>query len=565
MLVGFIHGVMNTDNMAISGETIDYGPCAFMDAFDPGTVFSSIDHMGRYAYGNQPRIAQWNLARLAETLLPLIGDDAVEQATEVLKTFDDRYGRAWRDGMRAKLGLREPDAAFFEETLELLHAERVDYTGFFRALPDAALGDPRRAHALFTDAAAFDAWADSWRPLTSSEALGAMNDVNPAYIPRNHLVEEALTAATNDDLLPLGRLMEVLARPFDEREDREPRTRSRRRSASRAPTRPSAAPRSHRNVAFARRFVATSRAKLHACPATVQFPDLARWKSEHSRGRASPRSNGEWSTSTICARAALRGREVETRVATGVLFRVYRGVYAVGHPNLSLEGRFLAAVLACGPGAALSHYCAAVLWGLRPWIERFPDVTSPTQRRQPGINHHRSEQFERTVHKGIPVVTPKQAIFDISSVVQFKSLRGAVNEALGLELVTPGELITHTGRGAKNLRRVFATAAPTKSENENLVRHLIHEAGLPTPLVNPPLRGTAYIPDFLWPDHGLILEADSKRFHGNMLARADDATRQLAARGHGLSRHPHDLGRGDHGAERRPDAHRSGAVSTSST
>ena len=106
MLVGFIHGVMNTDNMAISGETIDYGPCAFMDRFDPATVFSSIDHMGRYAYGNQPAIAQWNLARLGETLLPLLGDDAIERATAVLQTFDDRYGRAWREGMRAKLGLR---------------------------------------------------------------------------------------------------------------------------------------------------------------------------------------------------------------------------------------------------------------------------------------------------------------------------------------------------------------------------------------------------------------------------------------------------------------------------
>ncbi|RKQ90980.1 uncharacterized protein YdiU (UPF0061 family) [Solirubrobacter pauli] len=221
MLVGFIHGVMNTDNMAISGETIDYGPCAFMDRYDPATVFSSIDHMGRYAYGNQPRIAVWNLARFAETLLPLIGgDDAVERATDVLHGFDDAYGRAWRAGMTAKLGLAEPDAAFFEDTLTLLHEQRVDYTSFFRALPDAALGDTRRAHALFTDPAAFDAWADRWRPLTSSDALAAMNGVNPAYIPRNHLVEEALTAAMSDDLEPLGRLIEVLARPFEEREER---------------------------------------------------------------------------------------------------------------------------------------------------------------------------------------------------------------------------------------------------------------------------------------------------------------------------------------------------------
>ena len=227
MLVGFIHGVMNTDNMAISGETIDYGPCAFMDRFDPATVFSSIDHMGRYAYGNQPAIAQWNLARLGETLLPLLGDDAIEQATAVLQTFDDRYGRAWREGMRAKLGLAEADAAFFDETLALLQAQRVDYTSFFRALPDAALGDVSRAHALFADPAEFDTWADTWRPRTTSSALAAMNSVNPIYIPRNHLVEEALTAATNDDLLPLGRLMEVLARPFEEREGREPYARAR--------------------------------------------------------------------------------------------------------------------------------------------------------------------------------------------------------------------------------------------------------------------------------------------------------------------------------------------------
>ena len=171
MLVGFIHGVMNTDNMAISGETIDYGPCAFMDRFDPGTVFSSIDHMGRYAYGNQPAVAKWNLARLGETLLPLLGDDAIEQATAVLETFEDRYGRAWREGMRAKLGLAEADAAFFDETLALLQAQRVDYTSFFRALPDAALGDNTRARGLFADPSEFDTWADTWRPRTTSNAL----------------------------------------------------------------------------------------------------------------------------------------------------------------------------------------------------------------------------------------------------------------------------------------------------------------------------------------------------------------------------------------------------------
>lgn len=223
----------------------------------------------------------------------------------------------------------------------------------------------------------------------------------------------------------------------------------------------------------------------------------------------------------------LSRQRIAKRVAAGRLFPIHRGVWAVGHPRLSLEGRFYAAVRACGAGAVLSHYCACVLWGLRPWIHRFPDVTSPAQRRQKGINHHRSDHIEATVHKGIPVVIPAQAIFGIAPVVPFDSLRGAVNHALGLELVTPPELVTYSGRGAQSLRRVLATAAPTKSENENLVLHLIHQAGLPAPLVNPPIDGTSYIPDFVWPDQRLILEADSKRFHGNMIARADDATRQL--------------------------------------
>ncbi|MDA0179449.1 type IV toxin-antitoxin system AbiEi family antitoxin domain-containing protein [Solirubrobacter phytolaccae] len=223
----------------------------------------------------------------------------------------------------------------------------------------------------------------------------------------------------------------------------------------------------------------------------------------------------------------LSRQAISKRVAAGRLFPIYRGVWAVGHPRLSLEGRFLAAVKACGAGAALSHYCAAVLWGLRPWIHRFPDVTSPTLRRQKGINHHRSDHIEATVHRGIPVVTPARAIFDIAPTVPFESLRGAVNHGMGLGLIEGPELVTYSGRGAKQLREVVATAAPTRSENENLVLHLIHEAQLPRPLVNSPLKGTRYIPDFLWPDQRLILEADSKRFHGNMIARADDATRQL--------------------------------------
>jgi serine/tyrosine/threonine adenylyltransferase len=226
MLVGFIHGVMNTDNMTISGETIDYGPCAFMDAFDPATVFSSIDHGGRYAYGNQPLIAQWNLARLAETLLPLLDGDmdaAVASATVVLESFPERYQARWLAGMRAKLGLAAADPAdreLLDDLLRLLHEQRVDHTGLFRALAPAVLGDDAPARALFAEPAAFDAWAERWRARLSGEPeglAGAMDRVNPVYIPRNHEVEEALTAATAGDLQPFERLVDAVARPFDER------------------------------------------------------------------------------------------------------------------------------------------------------------------------------------------------------------------------------------------------------------------------------------------------------------------------------------------------------------
>ncbi len=168
MLVGFIHGVMNTDNMAISGETIDYGPCAFMDAYDPATVFSSIDHGGRYAYANQPPIALWNLARLAETLLPLFHDDqdtAHAMATGVLQSFPDRYHAAYLDGMRAKLGLPDdhPGArALVDDLLTLLRDQQVDYTSLFRALSTSLRGDPEPARALFGEPAAFDAWTERW-------------------------------------------------------------------------------------------------------------------------------------------------------------------------------------------------------------------------------------------------------------------------------------------------------------------------------------------------------------------------------------------------------------------
>ena len=223
MLVGFVHGVMNTDNMTLSGETIDYGPCAFLEAFDPATVYSSIDETGRYAYGNQPVVAEWNLARLAEALLPLIHDDAeqaVEPAVAVLRGFRPRYDAAWSAGMRAKLGLPEglADAVaepLVEELLALLQADSVDVTSFFRALGRAARGDVEPARLLFLDLASFDGWRERWRALAPD--ADAMDAVNPVYIPRNHLVEEALDAATAGDLAPLERLLDAVTSPFQER------------------------------------------------------------------------------------------------------------------------------------------------------------------------------------------------------------------------------------------------------------------------------------------------------------------------------------------------------------
>ena len=223
MGVGFVHGVMNTDNMTISGETIDYGPCAFMDAFDPAAVYSSIDEGGRYAYGVQPLVAEWNLARLAEALLPLFDDDeeqAVALAVDSLGAFRPQYSAAWSAGMAAKLGLTgasddEETSALVDELLTLLRDEQVDYTSFFRRLGTAARGQAGPARGMFIDLAAFDAWAARWRALGPD--ADAMDRVNPVYIPRNHLVEEALAAATGDDLDPLTRLLDAVTSPFEER------------------------------------------------------------------------------------------------------------------------------------------------------------------------------------------------------------------------------------------------------------------------------------------------------------------------------------------------------------
>jgi serine/tyrosine/threonine adenylyltransferase len=223
MLVGFVHGVMNTDNMTISGETIDYGPCAFMEAFDPATVYSSIDAGGRYAYGNQPVIVEWNLARLAEALLPLLDDDqeqAVAVAVESLGAFRQQYNSAWSAGMRAKLGLSDglDDAVtspLFDELLTLLQDGRVDHTSFYRGLGATARGDARSTPGPFLDVAGLEAWAHRWRALGPNAEL--MDRVNPVYIPRNHLVEQALAAASEGDLDPLGQLLDAVATPYHER------------------------------------------------------------------------------------------------------------------------------------------------------------------------------------------------------------------------------------------------------------------------------------------------------------------------------------------------------------
>ncbi len=233
LLVGFVHGVMNTDNTSISGETIDYGPCAFLDAYDPAAVFSSIDHGGRYAYGHQPRVAQWNLARLAECLLPLLGEGenaALAAAQEALAAFAPRFEAAYIGGLRRKIGLsteREGDAALAQDLLARMAENGADFTLAFRRLCDAAVSGPEgdgAVRALFTDPGAYDAWAGRWRERLAEEletpaARGAaMRAVNPAFIPRNHLVEAALKAAIErEDFGPFEDLLEVLSRPYEDR------------------------------------------------------------------------------------------------------------------------------------------------------------------------------------------------------------------------------------------------------------------------------------------------------------------------------------------------------------
>ncbi|MGB6252779.1 MAG: protein adenylyltransferase SelO family protein, partial [Bradyrhizobium sp.] len=231
LLVGFIHGVMNTDNTSISGETIDYGPCAFLDHYDPAAVFSSIDEQGRYAYANQPRIALWNLTRLAECLLSLFSDDkdkAIEQAQLILAEFPAKFTAAYQSGLRQKIGLftqRDGDEVLVQELLDAMAKTQADFTLTFRRLSEAAEDANRdsgvRQH--FADPAAYDEWAVRWRQRigeesqTPAERAAMMRAVNPAFIPRNHRIEAVIQAATGrDDFAPFEELLTVLSRPYED-------------------------------------------------------------------------------------------------------------------------------------------------------------------------------------------------------------------------------------------------------------------------------------------------------------------------------------------------------------
>jgi very-short-patch-repair endonuclease len=234
---------------------------------------------------------------------------------------------------------------------------------------------------------------------------------------------------------------------------------------------------------------------------------------------------GQWSVVHIAdlRRCGLSANQVTQRVANGHLFPKYRGVYSV-IPNLTVEGEFLAAVLACGPGAVLSHFSAAVLHGWFEWDGRYPEVTAVNSRSHKGIRSHRSQSIERMVRAGIPVTPPARTLIDLSGGLPYVGVRRGVNEALNRGQIKASDLVTCHHRGAAKLRKILATAAPTRNEYEDVVNEIIHQAGLPRPDVN--VRRGRYIPDFRWPEYGVILEADSCRYHGHMLARADDAERQ---------------------------------------
>jgi uncharacterized protein YdiU (UPF0061 family) len=235
LLLGFIHGVMNTDNTSISGETIDYGPCAFMEAYDPVKVYSSIDHYGRYAYGNQPRVMLWNLTRLAEALLPILEQEegnaeaALASAKESLAAFGAHFEAAYDAGLRRKLGLfteREGDSALVQDLLTRMAANQADFTLTFRRLCDAVAAPEGDAsvRTLFADPGAYDSWSAGWhRRLNEEPAPGqtraaAMRMASPAFIPRNHVVEAALAAAIErQDFQPFEELLDVVSRPYEDR------------------------------------------------------------------------------------------------------------------------------------------------------------------------------------------------------------------------------------------------------------------------------------------------------------------------------------------------------------
>lgn len=232
MSIGFIHGVMNTDNTTISGETIDYGPCAFMDNYSPGTVFSSIDQGGRYAYANQPQILVWNLARLAEPLIPLVDpnqEKAVELLTETIECIQPLYESYWLKEMQSKIGLTtdDPDdSQLINQLLKIM--EGADFTLVFRHLSHALRGNKDELRNLFKEPEAFDDWEQRWQKRLEQDGVAvdktaqAMDRVNPIYIPRNHKVEEALAAASNEnDMTPFSKLLTVLSHPFDEIEGNE--------------------------------------------------------------------------------------------------------------------------------------------------------------------------------------------------------------------------------------------------------------------------------------------------------------------------------------------------------
>jgi uncharacterized protein YdiU (UPF0061 family) len=229
MLIGFIHGVMNTDNMSIAGETIDYGPCAFMDEYNPQTVLSSIDAYGRYAYGNQPSIAHWNLVRLAETLLPLMSaepDVAVREAEEALAVFETVFSDTLFAGLSRKLGLsetRDDDRELARDFLSLMNDNGADFTLAFRSLADAVEGNEAPLRSRFVVPAALDPWLQRWRirlgeeKQSHAERAVAMRAINPMYIPRNHRIEAVIRAAVDqDDFAPFHELLAVLSRPYDD-------------------------------------------------------------------------------------------------------------------------------------------------------------------------------------------------------------------------------------------------------------------------------------------------------------------------------------------------------------